>query len=196
MTEFRQVQEALRNHRDELEGLVTERTAQLLAAKNAAEAANRAKSESLAKMSHELRTPMHAMLSFAQLAISRSADTAKTRPYLDRIETSGRRLLGLLNDLLDLSKLEAGAMQYDFDSHSVRDIANAAIQEFAVLAGERRIEVALDAENLEAWCDPARIGQVQRNLLSNAIRLTPVEGSVRLTVRAAGIDDGTLDLPA
>ncbi len=128
LTEFRHVQEALKNHRDELERHVAERTAELLAARNVAEAASRAKSEFLANMSHELRTPMHAILSFAQLGISRSGDTAKTRQYLDRIDTSGRRLLKLLNDLLDLSGLEAGAMQHESGSHGVRDIANAAIQ--------------------------------------------------------------------
>jgi PAS domain S-box-containing protein len=196
VTEFRRVQEALRNHRDVLERNVAERTAELLAAKNTAEAANRAKSEFLANMSHELRTPMHAILSFAQLGISRSGDVAKTRQYLDRIDTSGRRLLGLLNDLLDLSKLEAGAMQYDFGSHSVRAIASAAIQEFAVLAGERRIAMTVDAENVAAWCDPVRIGQVLRNLLSNSIRFTPADGAVRLTVRAAGIGAGAAEVPA
>jgi PAS domain S-box-containing protein len=196
VTEFRQVQDALRNHRDVLERHVAERTAELLAAKNGAEAANRAKSEFLANMSHELRTPMHAILSFAQLAISRSGDTAKTRQYLDRIDTSGRRLLKLLNDLLDLSKLEAGGMQYDFEMHSVRGMAAAAVQEFAGLAGERNIEIVLEAENLSAWCDSVRLGQVLRNLLSNAIRFTPVDGAVRVTVRAASIDEGGAVRPA
>jgi PAS domain S-box-containing protein len=196
VTEFRRVQEALRNHRDELERHVAERTAELLAAKNGAEAANRAKTEFLANMSHELRTPMHAILSFAQLGISRNGDPAKTRQYLDRIDTSGRRLLGLLNDLLDLSKLEAGAMQYDFGSHSVRGMAAAAIQEFSALAGERRIAMVLDAEDLAAWCDPVRLGQVLRNLLSNAIRFTPVDGAVRLTVRSATVGEGSAARPA
>ncbi len=196
VTEFRHVQEALRNHRDVLERNVVERTAELLAAKNAAEAANRAKSEFLANMSHELRTPMHAILSFAQLGISRSGDTAKTRQYLERIDTSGRRLLGLLNDLLDLSKLEAGAMQYDFGSHGVQAIAGAAIQEFALLAGERRISVVLEAEDIPAWCDPVRIGQVLRNLLSNAIRFSPVDGAIRLVVGAASMGEGAATAPA
>ena len=196
VTEFRQVQEALRSHRDVLERNVAERTAELLAAKNTAEAANLAKSEFLANMSHELRTPMHAILSFASLGIARAGDVAKTRQYLDRIEASGRRLLGLLNDLLDLSKLEAGAMHYDFGHHLAKSVAATAMQEFATLAGERKIALSLEAEDIRLWCDPIRIGQVLRNLLSNAIRFTPGDGAVRVVIDSAVIGDAPGGVPA
>jgi len=195
VTEFRKVQEALRNHRDVLERNVAERTAELVAAKNTAEAANFAKSEFLANMSHELRTPMHAILSFAGLGIARAGDVAKTRQYLERIDASGRRLLGLLNDLLDLSKLEAGAMHYDFGHHPVTSVAAPAMQEFATLAAERRISLSLEAEDIRLWCDPMRIGQVLRNLLSNAIRFTPGEGAVRVVIESTVIGEAPGGMP-
>ncbi len=201
VTEFRRAQEALRQHRDELELIVAERTAEAVRAKELAEAANRAKSEFLANMSHELRTPMHAILSFSRLGQDRmrngTAQMPKIATYLERIEQSGHRLLGLLNDLLDLSKLESGKMRYDFAHHDLRDIVATVVGELAAYAHERGVIVAIvpvDAP-VVARCDAERIGQVVRNLLSNAIRFTGAGLSVTIDLRGdqsiAG-PDGTL----
>jgi len=115
VTDFRRAQADLIRHRDDLERVVVARTAELVTARDAAEAANEVKSEFLANMSHELRTPTHAILPLSRLGIDRTADPEvqlpKIRQYLDRIHQSGARLLTLLNDMLDLSKLEAGKMR-------------------------------------------------------------------------------------
>lgn len=179
-------EEELRQHRDNLQQLVQERTLEAVRAKEVAEHANLAKSEFLANMSHELRTPMHAILSFAQLGVDRAKRGAQALPkiqqYMERIRDSGQRLLKLLNDLLDLSKLEAGRMNYDFAEHRVKDIIQEAIMELAPLARERGVKVtsAYEEDGLTACCDAARMGQVLRNLLSNALKFTPAGKGVRV----------------
>lgn len=122
----------LREHRDLLQEEVAARTEELSKAKDESEAANRAKSEFLSNMSHELRTPMHAILSFARLGSDRTAsdpNAAKAAQYFRRIGESGERLMKLLNNLLDLAKLEAGKMEYEFAAHDVRQIIDDALAE-------------------------------------------------------------------
>ena len=188
-------EDELRRHRDRLQDLVLERTRELEAAKEAAERANRSKSEFLANMSHELRTPLHAILSFARLGVDRvghvPAPVHKFEQYFSRIQQSGDRLLVLLNDLLDVAKLEAGKMTYDMDRCDVREVLRAALQELSALGGSRNVALVLEPSTCDphAWCDAVRTGQVVRNLLSNAIKFSPAGGSVRLSLENAGADD-------
>jgi signal transduction histidine kinase len=190
VTEYRAAQEALRRHRDDLERLVAERTRELTQAEAAAETADQAKTMFLSNMSHQLRTPMHAILSFSRLGVDRShggqGSADRLTQYLERIHQGGNRLLVLLNDLLDLSKLEAGKMQYEFEHHELSDIAGTVAAELAELAREKAVRVSIeeDGQAPRAWCDAARIAQVVRNLLSNAIKFTPAGRSVRVVIGA------------
>ena len=156
----------------------------LMAGKEAAEIANHAKSQFLASMSHELRTPMHAILSFASLAEEKleSAPPERLHRYLERILLSGNRLLVLLDDLLDLSKLEAGRMRFHFQEHDLAALARAVAAELSEVAGRRGVAVEMIAPegSARAVCDGDRICQVLRNLLANAIKFTPEGARVRI----------------
>jgi len=180
------IEEELRAHRDNLSQLVEARTREMRLALDSAEAANRAKSEFLANMSHELRTPMHAIIAYTKIGLEKigagNPQMDKLAQNLSRIDQSAARLLVLLNDLLDLSKLESGKMHYQMESADLGELVTAVANEFHAIAGIRKIELLVEANNrCEFSCDKTRIGQVIRNLLSNAIKFTPEGNRVRVS---------------
>lgn len=153
---------------------------ELATAKEAAETASRAKSEFLANMSHELRTPMHAILSFSKFGVRKISKVPleKLLHYFTQINLAGSRLLTLLNDLLDLSKLEAGGMSYSLEDQDIKQIVEMAVAETLPALKEKGVEITVleNQDNTVVTCDRSRIMQVVVNLLSNAIKFTP-EGS-------------------
>jgi len=158
--------------------------ANLLQAKLAADDANRSKTEFLANMSHELRTPMHAILSFASMGSEKVGKAAEEKlvRYFSRIEESGKRLLLMLNDLLDLSKLEAGKMTFLMEQSDLLQTVNQVIGEFDALAKKNGITVTVEQGNVgtTAWFDADRILQVVTNLISNAVKFSAPESVVRI----------------
>ncbi len=158
---------------------------ELAAAKEISEIANRAKSEFLANMSHELRTPMHAMLSFSSMGERKfdSLKPEKLKQYFSNINISGKRLLILLNDLLDLSKLESGRMVYNISELELGVIVDVAVTELEELIDEKNLNLIINSpkEKVLGNFDAEKILQVIRNLLSNAIRYTHEGKSIILS---------------
>jgi len=161
-----------------------EREHELLIQREKAELSNRAKSEFLANMSHELRTPMHAILGFSSLGSSKveTASKEKIASYFSRINESGQRLLGLLNDLLDLSKLEAGRMNFEFSENDLQATIANVIDELKPLFHDRLLTIDIEPASIDtiAIYDDEKISQVIRNLLSNAIKFSPEGRSIMI----------------
>jgi len=172
-------------HRDHLEQLVEKKTADLAIAAEAAEAANQAKSVFLANISHELRTPMHAILNFSQMGAgkTKAVGQEKLQHYFLCIDKSGQRLLTLLNDLLDLSKLEAGRDHFTMEEHDLKVLAKTVTTELNGLAANKqlKINVVPTDESTIAEVDPDKILQVLNNILSNAIKFTPEEKEIKIS---------------
>lgn len=184
-------------NRDHLQELVDEQTADLKAAKEAAVSANQAKSEFLANMSHELRTPMHAILSFAGLGLNKidQAPKEKLHRYFTRIHESGNRLLLLLNDLLDLSKLEAERMHIDLQENDLQTVLKLAETEFGELLRNKSLQLFVQPPAVAtiAWFDQGRILQVVQNLLSNAIKFSPEGKKISIHIGEATLPSGMQD---
>jgi len=156
----------------------------------AAEAANHSKSEFLANISHELRTPLHGIASYARFGKDEAGDgdRGELRQYFVNVEQCVDSLLLLVNDLLDLSKLEAGRMRYDFARASLGDLASAVVDEFNSTCAGRNLAiryVPADADTT-ARLDPERFKQVLRNLLSNAVKFSPDGGRIVVRLRMLG----------
>jgi len=170
----------LRQHREHLEKLVAERTAQLVEVGEQAQAANRAKSAFLANMSHEIRTPMNAIVGLSYL-LQRDPATPSQAARLAKIDSSARHLLSIINDILDLSKIEAGKLQLeqsDFALDSLLDQARSMIFDMAQAKG---VGVEVKSERVPLWLrgDPLRLRQALLNYASNAVKFT-AQGSILL----------------
>jgi signal transduction histidine kinase len=154
--------------------------------------ANRIKSEFLTNVSHELRTPLNAIIGFAELLVDRVKEAREQR-YIENILTSAKQLLELINDLLDLAKIEAGKLVLRDEKVNVADVCEAMVNFMRPLAGKKNIEIGADiAAGLPLVnTDPGRFQQILYNFVSNAIKFTPNDGRVTIAARSEEIgDDG------
>ncbi|TAN47523.1 MAG: PAS domain S-box protein [Methylococcaceae bacterium] len=157
---------------------------ELIAAKESAETATKAKSTFLANMSHEIRTPMNAIIGLSQLALNEVLPPA-VRDYLDKIHTSSQSLLDILNDILDLSKCESGHMSIECASFNLDNVLDHLNYLFAVRAEEKNLDFEINIANTvprQLLGDALRLQQILANLLGNAIKFT-AQGKVTLSIR-------------
>ena len=151
----------------------------------AAESANRAKSTFLSNMSHDIRTPMNAVIGFATLALANVDNAEKAKDYLAKILSSSNHLLSLINDILDMSRIESGKIQLDEQEANLSDILH---DIKTIITGQihaKQLELYMDVMDVtdeDVYCDKTRLNQVLLNLLSNAIKFTPPGGTVSIRV--------------
>ena len=192
ITERKQAEDDLKSAHESLEKTVAERTLELAQAnqflqkaKEQADTANLAKSAFLANISHELRTPMHHILNYAKFGVDKIDKVQKDKllHYFSQIRATGHRLLTLLNDLLDLSKLESGRSSYEIKQADLSQIIINILEEFQISLAKKNIRLSnkLPQEPIWVSCDKNRIGQVVRNLLSNAIKFSDEGKTITLS---------------
>jgi two-component system sensor histidine kinase/response regulator len=203
-----QLYQQLQQQTQNLETCVIERTQDLRDALAAAQSANRAKSEFLATMSHELRTPLTCIIGMSATLLRWSLGdlSPRQRDYLNTIHASGEHLLSVINDILEVSKIEAGRTVLEVREFSLATLSRQSVDTFRNQALKSGIEIVLDLKLPPGQdtfvADPRRIRQILSNLLSNAIKFTPAEGKVTLRVRKEQnaavfqIEDTGIGIPA
>lgn len=163
-----------------------ELNAKLQVAVEKAESANRAKSTFLSNMSHDIRTPMNAIIGFTTLAISNINDTERVKDYLGKTLASSNHLLSLINDVLDMSRIESGKIHLEEVEVNLSDVLH---DLKTIVSGQiyaKQLELYMDVMDVtdeDVYCDKTRLNQILLNLLSNAIKFTPAGGTVSVRVR-------------
>ena len=184
VTDKKRVEQAMVRHQEVLENEVQLRTEALSISKEAAETASRAKSVFLATMSHELRTPMNAIMGMTELA-RRKATDPKQIDQLDKVTTASKHLLAIINDILDISRIEAEKLTLDETNFNVRGVMEhvLALVEYRIKEKELKLKIDLPAEiaRLALRGDPFRLGQILLNVFDNAIKFT-ASGGITVTV--------------
>ena len=192
--EYLRYREALMEEQRRKEDLEHRHVRELEAENMRIQAASRLKSEFLANMSHELRTPLNSIIGFADLLHDReiAPDTPQHQEFLSDILKSARHLLKLINDVLDLAKVEAGKMEFQPEETDLAQLVSEVTDVLQTFAIERRVVLAQEVpENTPSVCiDPARLRQVLYNFLSNALKFTPAGG--RVTIRAHTLESDQL----
>ncbi len=185
LTARKEAEAELELHRHHLEAMVEERTTALTLAKEAAEAANRAKSTFLATMSHELRTPLNAIMGMTELAQRRAIDT-KQIDQLSKVTKASRNLLAIITDILDMSRIEADRLRFQSIDFRLDQVIENVSNLMHGLADEKhlelRIEIAPAVTRLSLQGDPQRLGQILTNLVANAVKFTDA-GAVTVSAR-------------
>jgi signal transduction histidine kinase len=181
----------LENHRKNLEQTVKERTQQLEKVTSEAEAANRAKSSFLANMSHELRTPMNAIIGYSEMLAEEAEDSGSEDmiPDLEKIRSAGKHLLELINDILDLSKIEAGRMDIFLESFDLRQVIDDSIGtiEPLIAKNNNNLETEFDENLGTVRADVTKVKQALFNLLSNAAKFAK-DGTITIIARREQIE--------
>lgn len=186
ITMLKKTQQELQNHRKNLEETVKQRTEELAIANEKLKQISQHKSDFLANMSHEIRTPMNSILGMTEL-LGETGLTQEQKEYLEILKNSGETLLNLINDILDLSKIEAGELTLEYVDFALRDLINKLISTMSFKAKNKgltlSISIADDVPN-KFIGDPHRLRQVLTNLINNAIKFTE-KGQVSLTIKTS-----------
>ena len=192
ITEKKRIGLELDAHRLHLEDLVKSRTTELVAARMQAEAANVAKSSFLANMSHEIRTPLNAIIGLSHL-VRRAGASPEQTERLAKIDNAGRHLLAVINDILDLSKIEAGRLQLECTDFALSVVLDHVASIIAESARDKGLKIEIDREDVPLWLrgDPTCVRQALLNFASNAVKFTE-HGTIALSAKLLEDRDGEL----